>query len=153
MVFSRILELFRWSDREREIVPSPSHDRSTSRNESRNVLDRHFALMEEIRDNYRKRNDNPRFLNQAIAACKRQIALAPEAAEAFRNEPGGTRGLPAHTGFEQLAIIYEKQGKIEDALAVTLEAKSQGWGQGCTKGPVDWDKRIARLKKKMGKSD
>ena len=45
-------------------------------------------------------------LNAAIDACQKQIKLAPNAALAFRQE---TDELPAHVGYRQLAIIFEKE--------------------------------------------
>ncbi|AOL23976.1 hypothetical protein Ga0102493_112978 [Erythrobacter litoralis] len=52
--------------------------------------------------------------------------------------------LPSHHGYRQLAIILEKRGDYRDALALSEQAKGQGW-----KG--DWDSRITRLTKKLAK--
>ncbi len=49
--------------------------------------------------------------------------------------------LPSHKGYEQLAIILNKQGKDDEAIKLCNEAKNQGWAG-------DWDKRIARYSKK-----
>lgn len=50
--------------------------------------------------------------------------------------------LPEHTGFKQLCIIYEKQGKYEDAIKYAEMAKIEGWNG-------DWDNRLRKIKKKM----
>jgi len=50
--------------------------------------------------------------------------------------------LPSHLGFEQLAIIEEKQGNYEETIKLSKEALKQGW-----RG--DWEKRIERCMKKI----
>lgn len=57
---------------------------------------------------------------------------------------GGLDALPSHHGFKQLAIILQKRGDLDDALAVCREAKAQDWNG-------DWDERIARLSKQIEK--
>lgn len=106
------------------------------------VLDEHFVLQERIESRYREREKNPAALQDAVAACKAQISLAAEAAEAFREE--GFETLPRHVGFQQLAVIREKQGDYAEALRISEEAQSQEWAG-------DWDKRITRLRKKLYK--
>lgn len=49
--------------------------------------------------------------------------------------------LPSHTGYEQLAIILEKQKKYKEAINLIKQAQSEGWNG-------DWDKRIERCQKK-----
>ena len=108
------------------------------------VLDLHYCYMTRIQLHYRHRNANPKALDEAIAACEKQIALAPKSALAFKkwlpNEP-----LVAHTGFYQLAVIRDKQGNYEEAIRISRLAMEQGWAG-------DWEKRIARYKKKLSKA-
>jgi tetratricopeptide (TPR) repeat protein len=93
-----------------------------------------------IKMHYENREMHTGALDKAIEFCEKQIALAPKAAEAFRQEvPGG--GLPKHRGFEQLAIILEKQGRLDETIALCEQAKRQGWKS-------DWDKRIGRCSRK-----
>lgn len=106
------------------------------------VLDRHFALQDEIRANYRKRDDAPEFLEKAIAACEQQIAMAEETAAAFRKD--GFTPLPSHVGFMQLAIFREKQKDFEEAIRISKLAKKQRWAG-------DWQNRIERCQKKIKK--
>lgn len=112
--------------------------RSTS-----DVLDIHFLYQSMIQTYYRHRAQ-PEYLESAVAACKKQIALGPTAARAFKREPY-FKELPRHVGFEQLAIIREKQGDYADAIRLSQAAKKQGWNG-------DWDKRIARCRTKSGQS-
>lgn len=52
--------------------------------------------------------------------------------------------VPGHAGFKRLAIVYDKQGDTGKALEVSKMALSGGWYG-------DWEKRIARLQKKLAK--
>jgi len=116
---------------------------------SSDILDLHFAYMNAIKIHYKNRDTNEVALGKAIDYCQRQISIAPQAAVAFLKERAD--GLPAHTGFKQLAIIREKQGNFEEAIALCEEARRQGWGLGMTAGAEDWDKRIERLRRKAEK--
>ena len=90
---------------------------------------------------YRNRDNDANALKEAITACKQQIEIAPKAMIAFRKEYGDT-SLPRHRGFEQLAIIKEKQKDFEAAIDISEKAKVQGWAG-------DWQKRIERCKRKI----
>lgn len=106
-------------------------------------IDRHFALSEKIIIYYRDREKDPHMLDKAITACKEQIYIAPEVTKLFLKEYPG-QPLPGHVGFEQLAIIYDKNNELQKAIDLCLEAKKQGWGG-------DWDKKIERYRNKINK--
>jgi hypothetical protein len=108
-----------------------------------NTLDAHFAYGQMIKNSYRVREVDSSALELAIFACKNQIVLAPQAAKAFRRESRSNE-LPCHAGYEQLAIILEKQKDYSGAIQLCNQAKEQGWNG-------DWDKRIARYKQKREK--
>jgi len=108
------------------------------------VLDRHFFCQAKIQIYYRFRDLDDLALEKAVEGCKQQIAMSHEAAKAFKAE-FGMKQLPRHVGFEQLAIIREKQKEFQDAISVCERAAQEGWGGG-------WDKRIERLKKKVAKN-
>lgn len=105
------------------------------------VLNVHF-LYGEMLALYYKDRENPESLEAAIAACRQQIALADQAAQAFRSEFKDEH-LPAHKGYQQLAIILEKRKQFDEAIELCSQAQTQGWAG-------DWQKRIDRLKKKTG---
>lgn len=105
-----------------------------------NILDEHFSLTILIPLYYRDREEEG-MLDKTIEVCKLLIALAPDAQKAFLGEYP-EQGLPSHRGYEQLAIIYDKQGKINQSIILCKKAKEQGWFG-------DWDKRIARYEKKL----
>jgi hypothetical protein len=110
---------------------------------SSSVLDRHFLYSQEV-DIFYKDRDDPVMMDAAIAACQGQINLGPEAAKAFLAEYPGS-SLPSHRGFEQLAIIREKQGNCQDAISLAEQAQNQGWSG-------DWTNRIERCSKKAAKA-
>jgi hypothetical protein len=91
---------------------------------------------------YRDRDTDPDALAAAIDACEKQIALGPEAAEAFEAEYPTDSTLPSHRGFTQLAIIREKEHNYADAIRLAQDAMSQGWAG-------DWEKRIERCEKRL----
>ena len=105
------------------------------------ILDIHFFYHNKIEFYYRFREEDKESLNIAIEACKKQIELSSSAILAFKKEYEHEK-LPMHTGYEQLAIILEKQSKFNEVIALCERAKNQGWGG-------DWDKRIERCMKKM----
>ena len=106
------------------------------------VLDVHFLYGRMIEIYYKDR-ENSEYLDKAVTACRYQIALAPDAAKAFKAEH--RQGpLPSHKGYQQLAIILEKQMRFHDAIALSRQAESQGWAG-------DWDHRIGRCQKKLQK--
>ena len=93
---------------------------------------------------YYKDRDKPEYLEKAVQACEQQIELAPKAAAAFKAEYRDSP-LPSHRGYQQLAIILEKQKNFEEAIELCEWAGKQGWAG-------DWDKRIERCKKKLEKA-
>lgn len=90
-------------------------------------------------------------METAVEYCKRQIDIAPKVALEMKTQ--FTRGLPNHTGYEQLAIIYEKNGEYDLALDLCNMAYQAGWGEGVTNpaSQQKWEKRIERLKAKKAK--
>jgi hypothetical protein len=107
------------------------------------ILDRHFDYEQMAQAYYRHRNDDPEALAPAIDACEKQILLGPEAAKAFLAEYPEDF-LPAHHGFQQLAIIQEREKNYTEAIRLCREAMAQGWGG-------DWEKRIVRCENRLAK--
>lgn len=105
------------------------------------VLDRHFALQGRCEVFYRWRDIDEFALGEAISSCEKSRNIAPDAAKAFMEDMGF---LPRHHCYQQLAIIEEKRGDIERALALSREAHAGGWGAG-------WDVRIAKLERKLAR--
>ena len=104
----------------------------------------HFHYLSCIEIHYRNRNEDEEALNLAIEYCKKQISNSSKAKKAFKKlYPNAD--LPTHTGYRQLAIIYEKQGDIQEAIRITEAAIKEGWNKD------DGIKRITRLKKKLTK--
>ncbi len=115
-------------------------------NEKTPVLDRHFLYQTKLELHYKDR-ESPEHRDQAIAACLQQIRMSREARDAWRAEFGrfGSLSLPSHKGYEQLAIILEKEMKFREAIELCAEADRQGW-----RG--NWQHRIERCRKRLAKT-
>lgn len=107
------------------------------------TLDIHFFYHNKIEFYYRFREEDQESLNTAIGACKKQIELSSRAILAFKKEYEHEK-LPMHTGYEQLAIILEKQREYDEAIDLCKQAQKQTWSG-------EWDKRIERCLKKRPK--
>lgn len=110
---------------------------------STRTLSRHFYLQERGDFYYRWRDVDEGAFEQSISAYERQVSMAGEALKAFKAGPDGGF-IPAHAGYRQLRIVREKQGDYAAALQLCEQAKQEGWSD-------DWDKHIARIKKKCSK--
>lgn len=110
------------------------------------VLARHFLYQTKLELHYKDR-ENPDHREQAIAACLQQIRLSLEARDAFKAEYAafGNAPLPSHRGYQQLAIILEKEMKYREVIELCTEADKQGWSG-------DWQHRIERCRKKLAKT-
>jgi hypothetical protein len=107
-------------------------------------LDFHFTYQQMIQVYYRVREIEPKALDNAIEACKKQIQISSQVSERMKGEYPGLR-LPSHIGYKQLAIILEKQKNYAEVIRLLNQAQVQGW-----KG--DWEDRIARCEQKILKS-
>lgn len=107
------------------------------------VLEAHFFYQAQIEIFYRNREDVPEAMSLAKIACEKQIALSPAALIAFKKDQGPD--LPSHKGYQQLAIIFEKETRFEDAVSLCLKAQAQGWAG-------DWESRLTRLSKRTNRS-
>jgi tetratricopeptide (TPR) repeat protein len=107
------------------------------------ILDVHFLYHEMIGIYYKDR-ENPKCMEKAVYACRQQIGLAPQAATAFMSTYKKSP-LPSHTGYEQLAIILEREGRYREAIDLCEQAAKQGWAG-------SWRQRIERCEKRMEKS-
>jgi hypothetical protein len=107
-------------------------------------LEKHDVYQVMIVVYYRDREKSPEFLRSAISACEKQIANGPEAMRDW----GKTRSriVPTHNGYQQLAIIREKEGDYHEAIRLSKEAMKQGWGW-----KAQWQHRIERCERKLAK--
>lgn len=107
------------------------------------ILDEHFFYLSGIKVYYKNRDKKEGALEKAIYYCNKQISISQLSKDAFLKEYPKL-SLPQHTGYKQLAIIYEKNKSYKQALDLSYKALSEGWNG-------DWDNRIARLEKKLNK--
>ena len=128
------------------------------------VFDEHQMLSEQIGVAYTIANnlslpDSPE-MHRVIELCKKDIALAEmfkracierdEAAikAGYYSKDDIGRALPSFPTFKRLAIIYEKQKRYDEAIAVCERAIELGFINDGTEGQMPG--RIARLMKKKG---
>lgn len=108
------------------------------------ILDLHFCYLNCIKVYYKNRDNDSYALNKAIEYCNKQISISEKSKIAFLNSEN-FGFLPSHTGYKQLAIIYEKQKEYQKAIDITKQALKEGWNDEC-------EKRINRLEKKINKN-
>jgi tetratricopeptide (TPR) repeat protein len=99
----------------------------------------HFTYNELIDVYYKQRDDREDAIKKCIQYCKKDIEIADE----FVAEFGEVPRIPS---FKRLAIIYEKQERYADAIAVCEQALEIGTTDG-TKG--GFEGRKDRLRKKL----
>ena len=104
----------------------------------------HFGYQVLIQEYYRVREADDGAFDKAIAACEAQISMSTDVAAVMRRGMFPD-GLPAHHGFEQLAIVREKQRQYASAIDLCKRAQAEGW-----RG--DWEKRIERCKRRALKT-
>jgi len=111
----------------------------------KDILNLHFFYPTKMKLFYKERDNNPDALQIVIDSCLKQIEIAEKSAAVFKKEYPDS-SLPVHEGYSQLCIIFEKQGKFDEAIRIARQAKDQGWND-------DWDNRIKRCQKKIDKSN
>ena len=109
----------------------------------KDILNLHFFYPTKMKLFYKDRDSDPKSLQISIDSALKQIEIAERAATAFKKEYPDS-SLPAHEGYSQLCIIFEKQGKFNEAIRIARQAKEQGWND-------DWDNRIKRCQRKIDK--
>src|SRR3989344_6826165 len=109
----------------------------------KDILNLHFFYPTKMKLFYKERDNNPDALQIVIDSCLKQIEIAEKSAAVFKKEYPDS-SLPVHEGYSQLCIIFEKQGKFDEAIRIARQAKDQGWND-------DWDNRIKRCQKKIDK--
>lgn len=102
------------------------------------VQQQHFALVDDIDYLYDQRDVLPDALDKCIAACHRQISIAPLVASSMKAV--SARSLPRHRGYERLATTGEHQNDYLAALKISRKAVDEGWAG-------DWEDRIVRLER------
>ena len=105
-----------------------------------NPLDEHFAYGAMIEIYYKLRDSEKSYFEKAIDACKNQIRISLKSKDGFLKEYKDSP-LPRPTGFQQLAIIYEKSKEYDLEIETCKIALEQGWAG-------DWEKRIERCELK-----
>jgi len=108
------------------------------------ALDRHHVYEVLIPVYYKDRDKDRKYLDTAIRACERHIEVSSHAMRLWRAKRSGP--APTHKGFEQLAIIREKEGDYQEAIRLSRQAIEQGWSW-----KAGWERRIQRCERKLAR--
>jgi len=117
-----------------------------------NPMDRHFTYLSLIELFYKQRNTQPDAINKCIKYCKEDIEHLEEFMEAWKNDElkiGRNENdirYPRIPSFQRLAIIYEKQGKIKEAIEICNMVLRYEKNNDYEKS--DFEKRLTKLQKK-----
>ncbi len=113
------------------------------------AMDLYFGNMEKLQTNasilYNLGVTDGEKMDELIKLCYRNIEQFKIACGQWKRY--GESIPPSCPAFERLAIIYERQGKFDDAIKICIEAIKTGLSES------DYKKRIARLLKKSGTQD
>ena len=112
-----------------------------------NVEDLHFTYLCLYEMYYKQRDEKPSALEMCIEYCKKDIELYPRFIKKYMETSSVIPKVPA---FQQLAIIYEKQGKYKDAIKVSELAIQYDQKEDTKSG---YEGRIERLKNKIQKAN
>ena len=106
------------------------------------VLGRYFVYHQMIRLYSRWKSEFANAVDLIFAACHKQIALAPDAAQVLRKlRPD--KPLPTHLGYLQASVLLEQEGAYERAIDLCKQAQAGGWNG-------NWSWRIQRMTRKLG---
>ena len=106
------------------------------------ILDVHFFFATKIKTIYRDVTSSDGIL-RCMEACQKQIAIAPRAALAFREEYKGP--LVEHGGYKRLTMLLEHQADFLECARICYEALEAGWAG-------DWAVRAARCEMRHRKA-
>ena len=109
------------------------------KNESVPVLDLHFYYNNLITFYYKFRAVDLMY-DSAKNSCLKQIEISANSKDSWIKNFG--EKLPAHLGFKQLSIIFEKEKNYIAAIEISEKALREGWSG-------DWEKRLEKLKSKL----
>ncbi len=107
------------------------------------ILVLHLVYQEMTRLHCRWRTRVPEALDLVFGACHKQIAIAPQVAQAF-HERHRQQTLPIHVGFQTMVILLDGEGSYAQAIELCKQARFQGWSG-------NWTWRIGSLARKLSK--
>lgn len=108
-------------------------------NNETNALDKHFLYLKGIELYYANKDFREDAIEKTIHYCKKQISISKDVKKSFIKEYKNSN-LPSHRGYNQLVIIYERQGNYDEAIEIASQALLEGWSG-------DWKQRLNRLQR------
>ena len=115
--------------------------------ESTNLLDRHYLLMNTVDQAYKNRSD-PKMANLCAAVAEKHIAEFSEIRQVLLEDLNGV--LPRVSTFQQYATLLTERGEYHEAIEVCEKAIEFGLRD---KTKTGFEGRIVRIKKKLEKSE
>lgn len=110
------------------------------------LVDRHFYLISAADCYYKQREIRDDALSLAEQFYLKDVGLFPRYKSALMKEMGGV--LPRIPSFSQLAILYEKKGRYEEAIGICRLAIKYGVQE---KTKAGFEGRIEKIEKKLNK--
>lgn len=132
-----------WAENEKRYDITEKLIREGNKYINEDLIDAHFFLQAAGECYYKQRETRLDALDLCITYCEQDIALFEQYKVPFIKDLGT---LPRLTTFSRLAIIYEKQGRYEDALRICRLACENNLKDG-TKG--GFEGRINKIEKKL----
>lgn len=126
----------------KESDPEPSKNSGKSKEEK--LIDHHFELNSKIKDSYKKRKKDKKYIDECIKYCKEDIELYETKLRHMSFFKGKNTRIPA---FQRLAIIYEKRKEYEKAIKVCEKAIKFDMRE---KNKDNFKDRLERIKSKLG---
>lgn len=111
--------------------------------ETSNPVDKHFYLMSAGDCYYRQRESRQGALELAEQYYMKDVMLFPQYKKPLLDEIGNMPRIPS---FQQLAILYEKAGRYQEAIDICKQALDYGLRDNTKSG---FSGRIEKIQKKM----
>jgi hypothetical protein len=90
------------------------------------LIDRHYVLHDQIEAAWKSKNRD-----LIIKLCNAQISIASDVLDLIRESDrlnGQDLREISHTGFERLAMLYEKESDFDAAIQICENGRGIGWG-------------------------
>lgn len=114
--------------------------------DSGNLLDAHYFWQNAAECYYKQRDERDDAISRTIEMCQTDIDMFPKYSKPMKKEFGD---IPRITTFSRLIIVYEKLGRIDDAIKVCKLALKYKLKDN-TKG--GYEERLKKLEAKQEKS-
>lgn len=127
-----------------EKINASKTQKESIENNGKNYIDLHFTYNRYIEIYYKKRDIDKKAIEKCVEYCIKDINILPHFLKQWLQEMGPP--LPRIPSVDRLRIIYEKQGRYEEAIRICELALKYGLEDNSKHG---YKGHIERLKKKL----